>query len=71
MALGRALSQYPFPLEADRQSMIDKVALIVTCEEYAELMADPELWKQHYVDVGTMDRYPAELRLCGILVLPR
>lgn len=66
-----ALGMYPSS-SADARTLIDSVALVVTCEEYDQLKADPLLWQHYYADFALpKDGDMAELRLCGILVLPR
>lgn len=71
-ALGRALNSYPFPVD---QNIFDCVALVVTCEEYAQLKSDPELWDGYARGEGVLDFHvpmegASEIRLCGVLVLP-
>jgi hypothetical protein len=53
---------------------IDDVAIIVTCEEYADITGDPFLTAAGGAasfGFGFGFDYPTELRLYGILVLPR
>jgi hypothetical protein len=53
----------------------DDVAIIVTCEEYADVTRDPFLIGAHgFGDPAVQLNFtvaPTELRLYGILVLPR